>query len=97
MFMNFGKSASRPTSSKRADSALKFIDFVMEPENAAEIGNSTSYATPNLAARKLIKPELLNDPTGYPPEDVIKRCEFIRDLGDTTQVYDRLWTEVKGG
>jgi spermidine/putrescine-binding protein len=86
-----------PASSKRADIAHKFIDFVLEPENAAEIANGTVYASPNVPAKKLINPELLKDPNIYPPDDVLKRCEFMRDVGDATPTYERLWTEVKGG
>jgi spermidine/putrescine-binding protein len=85
-----------PTISKQADLARQFIDFCLEAENAGEIGNATFYASPNLAARKFIKPELLNDPNVYPPDDVLKRCEFMHDLGDATLIYDQLWSEVKG-
>lgn len=86
-----------PATSKRAEMAHKFIDFVLEPENAAEIANNTVYASPNVPARKLINPELLKDPNIYPPDDVLKRCEFMRDVGDATPTYERLWGEVKGG
>jgi spermidine/putrescine-binding protein len=86
-----------PASSKRAEAAHRFINFVLDPNIAAEIANSTFYASANRDARRHIKPELLNDPAVYPPADVLKRCEFIREVGDTTQVYDRLWTEIKGG
>jgi spermidine/putrescine-binding protein len=86
-----------PTSSKRVAAAHRFIDFILEAENAGEIGNSTFYASANQAARKLIKPEILNDPTIYPTSSVLKRCEFIQDVGETTEEYDRLWTAIKGG
>jgi spermidine/putrescine-binding protein len=86
-----------PAASRRADAAHQFIDFVLEPENAGEIANGTGYATANRAARKFIKPEILNNPAVYPTPDMLKRCEFIRDVGETTELYDRLWTEVKGG
>jgi spermidine/putrescine transport system permease protein len=87
-----------PTSAGPAEvaAAHQFIDFVLEPQNAADIANGTGYATANLPARKLVDPAILNNPAVYPPADVLKRCEFIRDLGETTEVYDRLWTEVKG-
>jgi spermidine/putrescine-binding protein len=85
-----------PATSQRAEAAHQFINFILDAEQAGEIGNGTFYASPNQAARKFIRPELLNDPTIYPGEEVLKRCEFIRDVGDTTKVYDELWTEVKG-
>ena len=85
-----------PAKSKRADAAHKFINFCLQPEIAAEIANSTFYASANRAARQHIRPELLNNPAVYPPADVLKRCEFIQDVGRTTEVYDKLWTEIKG-
>jgi spermidine/putrescine-binding protein len=84
-------------STKRPDAAHRFINFCLQPEIAAEIANNTFYASANRAARPHIKPELLNNPAVYPTAETLKRCEFIRDLGETTQVYDKLWTEVKGG
>jgi spermidine/putrescine-binding protein len=85
-----------PATSKRAAAAHQFIDFVLEPENAGRIVNGTGYASANLAARKFVKPEILNNAAVYPPAETLKRCEFVKDLGETTEVYDRLWTEVKG-
>jgi spermidine/putrescine transport system substrate-binding protein len=86
-----------PASSKRADVAHKFIDFCLEPDIAAEIANSTFYASANRAARAKIKPELLNDPAIYPTTEMLKRCEFIRDVGDQVRLYqEKLWTEIKG-
>jgi hypothetical protein len=35
------------------------------------------------------------NPAIFPPEDVTSRLELIQDLGETTVLYDRLWTEVK--
>jgi hypothetical protein len=34
--------------------------------------------------------------TNTPPE-VIERGHRIEDVGDATPLYDRVWTEVKGG
>jgi spermidine/putrescine-binding protein len=83
--------------SKRAAAAHRFIDFVLSAENAAAIVNGTGYAGANTAAKKFVKPEILNDPAVYPTPDVLKRCEFMRDLGEAMQTYDQLWTEIKGG
>lgn len=85
-----------PASSKRAAAAHQFIDYVMDAKNAAEIINGTGYAGANQAARKHVKPEILSDPAVYPPDEVLQRCEFIRDVGETTKIYDELWGEVKG-
>ena len=75
--------------------AHAFIDFVLEAETAAEICRTMRYSSPNRAALDLLPPDIRNNPAIFPPEDVIKRLELVKDLGETTVLYDRIWTEVK--
>jgi hypothetical protein len=42
-----------------------------------------------------VKPEILNNPSVYPPDDVIKRCEFMEHLGKATAVEAAIWREIK--
>jgi spermidine/putrescine-binding protein len=55
------------------------------------------YSTPNRAALALLPPEVRKNPATFPPADVVGRLELIRDVGEATVLYDRLWTEVKSG
>ena len=84
-----------PRGARNVDAAYAFLDFVMEPEIAAKIVNHVHYAGANRAALPLIDVKIKNDPSIYPPQEVLDRCELIEDLGETTQLLDRLWTEVK--
>jgi spermidine/putrescine-binding protein len=84
-----------PKTARNVDAAYAFLDFVMEPEIAAKIVNHVHYAGANRAALPLIDARIRNDPSIYPPQEVLDRCELIEDLGETTQLLDRLWTEVK--
>jgi spermidine/putrescine-binding protein len=84
-----------PAKARNASAAMEFMNFVHEPEIAAEIVNGTNYAGTNEAAKKYINPEILNDPAVYPPEELLKNCEFMEDRGEMTQLIDRLWTEIK--
>ena len=77
--------------------AHAFLDFTLEPEIAAEICRSMRYSSPNREAWPLLPPQIRNHSAIFPPRDVLRRLELIRDLGDATVVYDRLWTEVKSG
>ncbi len=43
----------------------------------------------------MIAPDIRADPAIYPPPAVLDRCELIEDLGATTKLIDRLWTEIK--
>ncbi|MEK6301042.1 MAG: extracellular solute-binding protein [Acidobacteriota bacterium] len=84
-----------PRSSRRKELAHEFINFTLEARTAANIANGTGYSSPNLAARALIRPDLLANEAAYPAPAALDRCEFIRELGPAISLYDRLWTEIK--
>ncbi|RME08784.1 MAG: spermidine/putrescine ABC transporter substrate-binding protein, partial [Anaerolineae bacterium] len=39
--------------------------------------------------------EFLEDPTVYPPAEVLDKLQFIRPVGEAESLYQRLWDEVK--
>jgi spermidine/putrescine transport system permease protein len=84
-----------PVSAPHPELAHAFIDFTLEAEIAAEICGSMRYSTPNRAALPLLPERVRSNPAIFPPDDVIARLELIRDIGEATLLYDRLWTEVK--
>jgi putrescine transport system substrate-binding protein len=87
-----------PKDAPHPQNALKFIDFILRPEIIAAISNAVAYADPNLAATKLVDPEIRNDPNIYPPPEVRARLFFDKPV---TARYERLrtraWTRVKTG
>ncbi len=34
------------------------------------------------------------NPASNPPDEVLKKGEFIKDIGDKVEVYDKMWTEL---
>lgn len=86
-----------PRDARDPELAHAFLDFALEAETAAEICRTMRYSSPNRAAWPLLPPEIRRHPAVFPPADVLSRLELIRDLGDATVLYDRLWTEVKSG
>jgi spermidine/putrescine transport system permease protein len=84
-----------PLDARNVALAHAFIDFTLEAEIAAEICRTMSYSSPNRAAWPLLPLELRANAAVFPPADAVVRLELIRDLGEATVVYDRLWTEVK--
>ena len=75
--------------------AHTFIDFILDPENGAALTNFNFYASPNAAAQPFVDPEILEDDTIYPPEEVFERLEFIADTGSFETNYTDAFTEVK--
>jgi spermidine/putrescine transport system substrate-binding protein len=84
-----------PASAPNPYTAEVLINYLHEPENAARITNATYYATPNEAALPFITEEIHNAPGIFPPEELLARMEFINDVGEATQLYERIWTEIK--
>lgn len=82
--------------SERQELAHRFLDYLLRPEVAAAVAAETYTATANGAARALLPAEMREDPTLYPPAEVLARGEWIEPVPAGVQrLRDRLWTEVK--
>jgi len=84
-----------PKGARNVDAAYAFLDYILEPETAAKIVNGVHYAGANQAALPLVAQQIRQNPSIYPPKEVLDRCELIEELGETTPLIDELWTEVK--
>jgi spermidine/putrescine-binding protein len=84
-----------PKTAPNKYTAEVFIDYLLRPEVNAALVNYLWYPSPNSAAKEFIDPEILEEPAIYPPPDVMAQLEWITDVGEATQLYERLWTEVK--
>ncbi|MFT5719919.1 MAG: hypothetical protein ACI9W6_000207 [Motiliproteus sp.] len=60
--------------------ASAFLNFINEPENAAEMAQYLYYATPNQAAEKYLPAEFLANPTIYPTATTLDRSEFYQPI-----------------
>jgi spermidine/putrescine transport system substrate-binding protein len=84
-----------PKSAPSQYTAEVFIDYLLRPEVGAKITNYTWYGSPNEASNEFIDAEILEEPAIYPPPEVMDKLEFLRDVGEATALYDRIWTEIK--
>ena len=76
------------------NAAYAFLNFIHDPEIQADETNFTGYGSPNDEARKFIDPEVLNDPSIFPPEDVMASLEGAEDTSSSEQRID-IWQEFK--
>ena len=53
------------------------------------------YSTPNRGAVPFLPEKIRQNHAIFPSDEEIARLELIGDVGETTVLYDRLWTEVK--
>jgi len=87
-----------PADAKHVDEAHAFINYLMKPEVIAKASNFVQYANGNLASQKFIDKEVLENPSVYPPEDVVKKLFTISPYGPREQrVLNRVWTQIKTG
>ena len=83
-------------STERYDTALHFINYLLDAENGAAITNFTYYASPNEGAQEFILEEILQDPSIYPPPEVQDKLFWLEEVGDAVFLYDEAWTVIKG-
>ncbi|KAA2285608.1 polyamine ABC transporter substrate-binding protein [Arenimonas fontis] len=87
-----------PKDAPHPDEAHVFIDYLLRPEVAAAISSYVAYASPNLAARPLLDPEVAEDPSVYPPEEVMAKLVDPQTLpAEVTRERVRAWTAIKTG
>jgi spermidine/putrescine-binding protein len=82
-------------SSKHQEDAMTFINFMLDPQIAALTTAKVMYASANEEARLFLPREIAQNPAVYPPESVVARLEWIKDVGEAIKLYDRAWTELK--
>ncbi len=81
--------------SKQVQLAHAFINFLLDPHNAAENIAVINYLCPNRAAYPLLDESLRRHPVLFPPKNVLARCEVIEDLGENNVKYTKIWDEIK--
>lgn len=74
-----------------------FINFLLDAQNGAILSNFTHYASPNKASLPYLDEKIRNNPDIYPPDEVLRKLQFIEDIGEKVKLYDRVWTRVKAG
>lgn len=77
------------------DIAYKFLNFINEPEIAAQQALWVNYATPNNAAKKLLPQKILADTLTYPPQEVLEKLEIYKRLPPrvtrfTNEIFSRV-------
>ncbi|MDH6265894.1 spermidine/putrescine transport system substrate-binding protein [Rhizobium sp. SG_E_25_P2] len=80
---------------RNVDNAKLFLNFIMDPENAALISNYTRYGNAIAGSEKFMDPELPKAPEmNIPPE--LKSAGFFQKTcpADVQQIYTKIWTEL---
>ncbi|MGO4183321.1 PotD/PotF family extracellular solute-binding protein [Paenibacillus sp. TAF43_2] len=85
-----------PKTAKNIEGAHQFINFMLDPEVAAQNAEYVGYSTPNEAALALLPEEIATDERFYPDEELTKRLEVYDNLGKRMLAhYNELFLEFK--
>jgi spermidine/putrescine transport system substrate-binding protein len=84
-----------PAGAPRPDNAHRFINFVLDAHNGAEIYNTIKYPTPNAAALALMPADYRDNPVIFPPREAMARCEYADFEGlARAHLYDETVTRI---
>ena len=85
-----------PKGAKNYDNAVKFIDFMLDAENAQMVLEEFPYLSPNTKAVEAMGEDYSKNEAKNPPAEVIKKGEYVKNLdADTLKIYDEMWTKLK--
>jgi len=93
-----------PRDAPNLDAAYAWLNYSLQGDLFWQMLEEFPYTNPNLAALAFARenhPELyetyMNSNITNAPAEVLQQGHRIEDVGDATPLYDRVWTEVKGG
>jgi spermidine/putrescine transport system substrate-binding protein len=84
-----------PKTAPHMAEAHAFIDFVMQAKVDAMIVQDRVVGGVVKGVEALLPKVILQNAALFPDAKVRERLEMIRDVGESTAAYDRIWTEVK--
>jgi len=80
----------------RKDLAYKFVNFMMDGQNAADLTNQMGSGNPNAAAVKYVKPDIAKISAIFPAKTDVARLQQLQDLkAKDRRELNRVWSEVK--
>ncbi|HEY9761140.1 MAG TPA: extracellular solute-binding protein [Trichocoleus sp.] len=84
-----------PQGAPNLEAAYAWINFMLNPEDAAFAVDKLTFATPNKSAFDLLPNEIKESKTLFPPDDMLAKCEGISPLDTAAlDLYDKYWTQL---
>lgn len=84
-----------PANAKNKEAALKMIDFLLRPENAAKIALEIGYPTPVKAAYPLLPKEFVEDENIFPPQAIMDSGSWQDEVGEAATLYEEYFQRLK--
>jgi len=84
-----------PKGAKNKENAEKFINFMLRPEISKMVTDVFPYKNVNKAAYDSLSESYKNNGASNVPDSEMAKGEFVKDVGDATSKFDKLWSEIK--
>ncbi len=95
-FIEFMDSVALLSDAQNVDNAYKFIDFIMEPENAAMISAFARYSPGIAGAEAFLPADMKDAPELTIPADLADKGVFLPTCSPKAQEYiTAIWTELQ--
>lgn len=87
-----------PTDAPHPENAIRFINFLLQPDVMAEITNAVSYPNGVPASKAMIRKEILDNPAIYPPASVQQGFFTTTAVPQAAErARTRMWARFKAG
>ncbi len=87
-----------PADAPNPEAGMKFLDFIMDAQNAAVASNFVYYANGNKASQEFLNEDVIGDAAIYPDAETLENLYTITANDPKIQrVVTRLWTKIKSG
>jgi spermidine/putrescine transport system substrate-binding protein len=83
-------------SGPRPDLAHRFVNFMLEGRNSAELTNAIGAGNPNAEAMQYVHPDIAANSAVFPDKAALARMEMLHDLDRRQRrLLNRMWIEIK--
>ncbi|HEY9625178.1 MAG TPA: spermidine/putrescine ABC transporter substrate-binding protein [Crinalium sp.] len=83
-----------PKTAPNVEAAYAWINYTLEPKNAAVITERLKFATASKKAIDLLPADLKANTNLFPSASVLSKCEGVAPIGNAVEIYDRYWTQL---
>ncbi|OAJ54436.1 ABC transporter substrate-binding protein [Paraburkholderia ginsengiterrae] len=87
-----------PKDAPHPEAALRWINYIEDPQTNAAITNEIAYPSANKAARAFVKPQIAQDPGVYPSDSMLGKMTLALPRSvEIARLQNRLWLQLKSG
>ncbi len=77
------------------EETYRFLNFILDPETAAKIAETTKFTSPNKAAEEYLSEEFKNNIMLNIPDEIVENTSFYINVEDVLEEYEHIYSEFK--